>query len=83
MIRSIHLRGSACALPLTHDVHHGLNGIGVKSCFGFSNSEGSHGVGIGSARARQVCCERQLDRQQLAARLRHRLGQTTWILRVL
>ena len=26
---------------LTHDVHHGLNGMCVKSCFIFSDSEGS------------------------------------------
>ena len=38
-----------CALPLTHDVHHGLNGMCVNTCFVFSDSEGSHGMGIGSA----------------------------------
>ena len=46
-IGSFRLCGSACALPLTHDVHHGLSGMCVKSCFIFLNSEGSHGVGIG------------------------------------
>ena len=50
-MRSIRLRGSDCALPLTHDVHHGLNGKCVNSCFIFSDSEGSHGTGIGSAPA--------------------------------
>ena len=40
-----------CALPLTHDVDHGLNGMCVNSCFIFSDSDGSHGTGIGSAPA--------------------------------
>ena len=38
-------------MRLTHDVHHGLNGMCVNSCFIFSISEGSHGVGTGSAPA--------------------------------
>ena len=54
MTRSIRLCGSACVLPLTHDVHHGLDGMCVNS--------------IGPAPA---STHRQLDPQQLVARLRH------------
>ena len=51
MVRSIRLWCSDCDLPLTHYVDHGLNGMCVNSCFIFSDSEGSHGMGIGSAPA--------------------------------
>ena len=33
VVHSIRLCGSVCALPLTHDVHHGWNGRCVNSCF--------------------------------------------------
>ena len=44
VIRSLRLCRSACALPLTPDVHH--TGMCVNSCFIFSISEGSHSAGI-------------------------------------
>ena len=46
VIRSCRLRGSACALPLTHDVHHGWKVMCAVSCFVFSTSKGSHGAEV-------------------------------------
>ena len=46
MIRSCPLCGSACALPLTHDVHHGWKVMCAVSCFVFSTSKGSHGAEV-------------------------------------
>ena len=37
MVRSIRLWRSDCASPLTHDVHHGLTGMCLNSCFVFSD----------------------------------------------
>ena len=53
----------ACALHLTHDVHHGLNGMCVKSCFIFQTRK---------ARTvwRLAPLLPQLDPQQWVARLR-------------
>ena len=73
MIRSIRLCGSACALPLTHDVHHGLNGMCVKSCFYFLRlGRLARCGGLAPLLPRQEFGHRQLDYQQLVAQLRHR-----------
>ena len=59
--------GSACALPLTHDVRHGLNGM----CVSFSKARKAHTVwGLAHLLLRQEFCHCQLDPQQLVARLR-------------
>ena len=50
-MRSVRLCGSACGLPLTHDVHHWLEWDVSELMFHFSNSEGSYGTGVISAPA--------------------------------
>ena len=64
MVRSIRLSGSDCALPLTHDVHHGLNGMCV--------TREAHMVWeLAPLLLQQEFCRRVLDPQQLVARMRH------------
>ena len=65
------LSGSACALPLTHDVHDGLNGC-VSACVSFSQTRKFHKVwGLAPVLPRQEFFHHRLDLQQLVARLRH------------
>ena len=67
-MRSIRLCVSACALHLTHDVHHGLNGMCVNS---FSQTRNAHMVwGLAPLLPRQEFCRRVYDPQYLVAQMR-------------